>query len=59
MQINFIPNEIVDGIKSINGSKFNKKNNFGDGKSSEKFFSLIKDQSIWNLTKLKQFVDLS
>jgi len=59
LQINFIQNEIIDGIKSINGFKSNIKFNFGDGKSSEKFFALIKDHSIWNLTKLKQFVDLS
>jgi len=58
LQIDLVHNKILEAIKSINGYKFNIKYNFGDGKSSERFFSIIKDDSIWNLTKLKQFVDI-
>lgn len=49
--------QILQAISQIPSIPIHRKNEFGDGKSAEKFISILEDKSIWNLPLQKSFVD--
>lgn len=60
--INSIDFDAKEILLSINKAKEEKRTikdvDFGDGNSDKKFFELLKDDKIWNISNQKQFRDL-
>ena len=53
------PNEekILQLIHNLPNKKISVKNTFGDGKSKERFFKILKNLNTWNISIEKQFID--
>ena len=53
------PNEekILQLIHNLPNKKISVKNTFGDGKSKERFFKILKNLKTWNISIEKQFID--
>ena len=51
-------NQILNAITQIENKKIEKSNYFGDGKSSQRFFEIIINPTIWKTSIQKQFIDL-
>lgn len=51
-------NEILKAISAIPSIPRKAKSEFGDGKSAEKFISILQDEALWNLPLQKNFVDV-
>lgn len=49
--------EIIKAINNIKNKKITKTEEFGDGKSAERFFKLLKLPKIWQVSRQKYFVD--
>jgi len=54
------PNEekILQVIHNLPKQKVSIKNTFGDGKSKERFFKILKNKNTWNISIEKQFIDV-
>ncbi len=54
-------NEILQCIKKVveNNLRFEKTKIFGDGSSHQKFYNIIRDESIWKRKIQKQFLDIN
>jgi len=48
---------ILEAIKKIEGKKFSTSFEFGDGKSSKRFYDILDNELIWNIPIQKHFVD--
>lgn len=51
--------EILKAINEVKNLSFEPEFKFGDGKSSEKFFEIINNNKIWNISAQKTFVDIN
>jgi len=49
---------ILKAIKQVKNKKIKKKYSFGDGKSSEKFYKLLRTEAIWKIPLQKKFMTL-
>ena len=49
--------KILDAISKVKGTKVNSSFSFGDGKSTNKFFNVISNDKIWNVSLQKQFIE--
>jgi UDP-N-acetylglucosamine 2-epimerase (hydrolysing) len=49
--------EILDAIKRSRNVVVEKNENFGDGRSAERFMRIINGQKVWRIPNQKQFVD--
>ncbi|MDO6743442.1 UDP-N-acetylglucosamine 2-epimerase [Tenacibaculum soleae] len=60
MSIDFIEKNIDKAIeKALKKGKVEKDVDFGDGNSDKKFYELLQKEDFWNISKQKQFKDLS
>ena len=57
--INVEPNQekILVAMNNLHDKKVLVKNNFGDGKSKERFLKILKNQNTWKISIEKQFID--
>ncbi|WP_027327115.1 UDP-N-acetylglucosamine 2-epimerase [Helicobacter pametensis] len=51
-------NEILKAINTIPTLKSVRKEEFGDGKSAERFIQILRDSQVWDLPLQKNFVDV-
>ena len=59
VNVEFEQEAILKAIKTVqNQHPVDTGHKFGEGKSIEKFLSIISDSSVWNIDKQKQFCDL-
>ena len=49
--------EILDAILKVDDIKVNSSFSFGDGKSTNRFFNVISNDKIWNVSLQKQFIE--
>lgn len=58
LNVNPSKDEILRSIKKLDGKTFAPSYDFGDGKSSDRFYEIVTDEKIWQIKIQKQFVDL-
>jgi len=49
--------EILDAIAKVDGMEIKSSFSFGDGKSTNRFFNVISNDKIWNVSLQKQFIE--
>ena len=49
--------EILDAIVKVDGMEIKSSFSFGDGKSTNRFFNVISNDKIWNVSLQKQFIE--
>lgn len=49
--------EILNAINKVEGVSYTPSYDFGDGKSSERFLKIMKQEEIWKISIPKQFID--
>lgn len=50
--------DILKAISEAENKKINPASHFGDGDSSKRFYEIITNENIWNISIQKQFLDL-
>ena len=58
INVNSHEKDILSAISKVTLKHFKPSNTFGDGKSNERFFKILSDKKIWNISIQKQFIDL-
>ena len=58
VHVNSNQNDILNALKQIKNKKIKKTFSFGDGKSSEQFYKLLKNEKVWKISLQKKFIDL-
>ena len=49
--------EILNAIAKVDGMEIKSSFSFGDGKSTNRFFNVISNDKIWNVSLQKQFIE--